>query len=158
MNSYNTVQIILKEASSLDVYGIRQCNKNCLPVYYPYGYYNQVIDSENNIVLLAKNNDTVIGYIIGELSSDYPDRFHIISFAVLKEYRKNKIGTNLMNKIIEVAKKRFINLNKISLYVMISNISAIKFYESLDFKKEKLLKNYYQSFNQDGLLYIKHLI
>jgi ribosomal protein S18 acetylase RimI-like enzyme len=61
-----------------------------------------------------------------------------------------------MNKIIEVAKKRFTNLNKISLYVMITNISAINFYESLNFKKEKLLKNYYQSFNQDGLLYIKY--
>lgn len=153
----NSINIVLKEATNDDVYGIRKCNMNCLPVYYPYGYYTSVIESNKYIVLVSKHDDNIVGYIIGEVSSEIPDRFHIISFSVQSKYRKNKIGTYLMNKIIELAQKRYFNINKISLYVMASNDIAIKFYLKVGFLKEKILKNYYESFNQDGYLLIKKL-
>ena len=157
MNSYNSINIIIKEAIHKDVYELRQCNKACLPVYYPYGYYNQIIDSNRHIIIVAKHNEEVIGYIIGEASSDVPDRFHIISFGVKKEFRKQNIGSYLMNKIIEISEKRFFNIKRISLYVMASNQIAIKFYEKHGFFKQQILKKYYESFNQDGYLYIKNI-
>jgi len=158
MNSCNnSINIYLKEAVSSDVYSLRQCNKDCLPVYYPYGYYNNVIDSNKYIVIVAKHDEEVVGYIIGEASYEVTDRFHIISFGVKNKYRKNKIGTNLIKKIFDLVPNRYYNINRISLYVMASNDVAINFYESVGFVKEKLLKNYYQSFNQDGYLYMKNL-
>jgi len=158
MNSCNnSINIYLKEATISDVYGLRQCNKECLPVYYPYGYYNNVIESNKFIVIVAKHEDKIIGYIIGEASYEIPDRFHIISFGVKNKYRKNKIGTHLINKIIDIVPKRYFNIKRISLYVMASNDVAIKFYESTGFIKDQILKNYYESFNQDGYLYMKHL-
>ena len=157
MNTYNTIQITLSEGKTSDVYELRKCNKDCLPVYYPYGFYNNVIDSNKNIVLLAKNKNNVIGYIIGELSDEIPERFHIISFGVKEQFRSKKIGTHLMKKIFELAPKRYFSVKKISLYVMANNNVAIKFYESIGFLKDKVMKNYYQSFNQDGYLYIKNI-
>ena len=156
MNKLNkSINIILKEPNYKDVYSLRKCNKDCLPVYYPYGYYNNLIDSNKHIIIVAKHEEEVIGYIIGEASYEIADRFHIISFAILEKYRKNKVGTVLMNKIVYLAQKRYFNIKKISLYVMSSNEIAIKFYEKHGFVKYKILKNYYESFNQDGFLYIK---
>lgn len=151
------IQIALLEANTDDAYLIRKCNKDCLPVYYPSGVYNQFIDSSNYIVIVAKHDNTVIGYIIGENNENSIDRFHIISFGVLKEYRKNKIGTHLMNKIIILASKRFRHIRQISLYVMVSNKTAISFYKSIGFNIVKIMKNYYESFNQDGYLLIKEI-
>lgn len=158
MNILNkSLNIILKEPKYNDVYSLRKCNKDCLPVYYPYGYYNNLIDSNKHIIIVAKHEEEVIGYIIGEASYEIADRFHIISFGILEKYRKNKLGTTLMNKITYLAQKRYFNIKKISLYVMSSNEIAIKFYEKNGFVKYKILKNYYESFNQDGCLYMKYL-
>lgn len=156
MESKN-IQIVIKEASIEDVYELRKCNKDCLPVYYPYGVYINFIESNKSIVLIAKYNNNIIGYIIGEINMEYSDRFHIISFGVCNKFRKNKIGTVLMNKIIEMVQKKYLNTTKISLYVMASNDIAINFYKSVGFKADKIMKNYYQSFNEDGYLYIKKL-
>ena len=114
----DTVQIALLEANSTDAYLIRKCNKECLPVYYPPGIYNQFIESNDAIVLIAKHDDQVVGYIIGENNNNSIDRFHIISFGILEKYRKNKIGTYLMNKIINLAVNRFRHIRQISLYVI----------------------------------------
>ena len=40
---------------------------------------------------------------------------------------------------------------------MLSNVIAIKFYKSVGFRVVKLMKNYYNSFNQDGYLLIKEI-
>ena len=151
------MQIILKEALKEESMLIRECNKKCLPVYYPLYIYRNYINSNKSIILIAKTEERVIGYIIGELSDEKPERFHIISFGVCQEYRKNKLGTILMNKIIKLAKLRYNKITKISLYVMKSNSIAIKFYKTIGFYEKLLLKNYYSSFNQDGYLYIKNL-
>jgi [ribosomal protein S18]-alanine N-acetyltransferase len=152
-----SIQIVIKEAKNEDVYELRKCNKACLPVYYPYGAYTNFIESNKSIVLIAKCDNNVIGYVIGEINMEYPDRFHIISFGVCSKFRKNKIGTVLMNKIIEMVQKKYFSTTKISLYVMASNDVAINFYKSIGFKADKLMKNYYQSFNEDGYLFIKKL-
>lgn len=156
MNSKNNKQIILRLANNDDIYELRRCNKLCLPVYYPYNIYENFINSSNSIVIVMAMNKKIIGYIIGEKSEEVLDRFHIISFAVCKEFRKNKIGTLLMNKIISLAIYKYKYVKKISLYVMKTNEIARSFYEKLGFENTKLMKNYY-SFNEDGYLYMKNI-
>ena len=67
-----------------------------------------------------------------------------MSIAVLKKYRNNGVGKNLINSI----KKK--NLPEISLYVLESNINAIAFYKNLNFKIIKKLDNYYESLNKSA--------
>ena len=47
-------------------------------------------------MLKATINNQIVGFIITEKKNDY---LHIMSIGVLKKFRKNYIGTNLINSI-----------------------------------------------------------
>jgi ribosomal protein S18 acetylase RimI-like enzyme len=60
---------------------------------------------------------------------------HINDIAVFPKYQGLGIGQQLVNFVIEEARKR--HFSYVSLYVWADNISAIRFYEKLGFKIEK---------------------
>ena len=81
------------------------------------------------------------------------DRCEIVDIYVLEEYRKNKIGTKLIEEIEKKCK-----LNKclnITLEVNENNRSAIEFYKQVGFKIETTRKHYYD--NNDAYLMKKDL-
>ena len=64
-------------------------------------------------------------------------RIHINEFIVGEKYRRLGLGTKLINKVIEYAKKKMIK--KIDLYVTANNINAVKFYKNKDFEIERYM-------------------
>ena len=79
---------------------------------------------------------------------DLIDRFELVYIEVKKEYQNQKIGSKLIENLIEIANKK--NINNITLEVRIDNDNAIKLYEKYDFKKVALRKKYYDGI--DGYL------
>ena len=67
---------------------------------------------------------------------------YIMTIGVLDEYRKMKIGTNLLNKIIDISLTDNLCLG-VYLDVVYYNHIAIKFYEKNNFKKVSTIRNYY---------------
>ena len=67
---------------------------------------------------------------------------YIMTIGVLDEYRKMKIGTNLLNKIIDIALTDNLCVG-VYLDVVYYNYIAIKFYEKNNFKKVSTIRNYY---------------
>lgn len=65
------------------------------------------------------------------------DTLDILNIIVKEEYRQNKIGTKMIEYIIENFH------NPILLEVRATNISAINFYKKLSFKEINIRKNYY---------------
>ncbi len=67
---------------------------------------------EDSICLIAKNEEDIVGYIMGAPADFYEyldegnDTLYIESLAVLPKYRRRGIGTELKKKFIEEAKKR----------------------------------------------------
>jgi len=152
----NNTSFYIREADINDIYEIRKCNKSSLIIYYPYNIYKLFINNSNKIVLVSHINENICGYIMGE-HKNKTNKFHIFSFAVYKKYRRNKIGTNLINKIIDLSLKRYDGIKNISLYVMLSNKEAISFYEKNGFTKNKLIKDYYSS-GSDAYVYTKNIL
>lgn len=151
----NENKIEITQAGIIDIRQLYKCNKKCLPISYNFDDYIDFILSNNKIVLLAKINYATTGYIIGQ---HYPkiNRLHIMSFAVYPQFRRQNIGTILMNKLITFSKKKFPKMNKISLYVMESNIIAQKFYLSMGFSINNEIQNYY-SLDENAIVFIKNI-
>jgi len=145
----------INKAMISDIDELIFCNKRNLPIYYKSEDYINFIKNDNFITLIARIDNKIIGYIIGEYSFQ-KNLFHILSFAVDQDFRRKNIGSILMNRIINYAKYKFINLNYSSLNVSEHNYKAIKFYETNGFKLIKIIKNYYSS-NDNGFYYLKKI-
>ena len=112
----------------------------------------QIEDSlkeENTIFLVEKQKD-VLGFLIAE---DLVDSINILLIATKKENQKKGIGSALLKELEKIAKQK--NIQKIWLEVKETNISAIKFYESQNFKLLTRRKKYYKT-GEDAIIYEKN--
>lgn len=89
--------------------------------------------------------EEVMGFL--EYSIIY-DRMEIDNILVYKEFRNKKIGTKLMEYIIQIAKNN--NLKNITLEVRKSNNIAISLYQKMGFKEIAIRKYYYG--DEDAIL------
>ena len=109
---------------------------NEIGVYSHYvGYY---IDEE------------VVGFLNYDLIYD---RSEIEYIYVNDEYRKNKIGTKLVEYLVKECKVN--NVDNITLEVRKSNNNAILFYKSLGFTEVSIREGYYNG--EDGILMLKEM-
>ena len=97
------------------------------------------LKNEFSYFVCAKSGEKVSGYagmyyICGE--------GYAFNIAVDENFRKMKIGTNLLKNLIDFSKSK--NLKFLSLEVRQSNIAAINLYEKLGFKNLGIRKNFYE--------------
>lgn len=100
--------------------------------------YEFLLDEFSDCIV-CRENDTIVGFIT---YSVIYERAEIIDIYVDDKYRRNKIGSILLEEVIR--KIRNNNCENVTLEVNIENKNAIKFYESFGFKKEHIRKNYYK--------------
>jgi len=81
----------------------------------------------------------IVGYIIGEIKDGWG---HIITIAVVEEYRRRGIGSRLLKDFIEYAKSK--GVYDIYLEVSTKRVDAIRFYEKHGFKKSGFIPDYYR--------------
>ena len=99
-------------------------------------------DSDNSIVLIALENEEIIAR--AELEGYYPARIHHrakFSISVKKEYWNQGIGTEILKRIIEQAKKMKISV--IELEVISDNVRAIHLYHKMGFTDIGIYKDYF---------------
>ncbi len=94
----------------------------------------------------------VKGTIAGCATVCWNDRFEIASLAVKKEYRNTGIGTAIIEKCVEIAKK--LGFNRI--WLETPENGPVEFYESNGFSIEKLVKNMYGN-GISGLKMVKQI-
>lgn len=81
-------------------------------------------------LLVAKENDKVIGFVGYGICGDDPFTGEIFSIYILKEYYDKKIGYALMCAALE----KLSDYRKICVWVLEGNRRAIKFYEKCGFQ------------------------
>ena len=99
-------------------------------------------DSENSIVLIALENEQIIAR--AELEGYYPARIRHrakFSISVRKDYWNQGIGTEMLKRIIEQAKKMKIRV--IELEVISDNIRGIHLYHKMGFADIGIYKDYF---------------
>jgi ribosomal-protein-alanine N-acetyltransferase len=96
---------------------------------------------------VAETQSGVLGYIS---ACPLPEAMDIYEIAIRPEARKQGIGRLLMNKIIDEAFSRKIDL--VMLEVAVTNLPAISLYEDFGFRVYGRRKHYYQDTGDDALL------
>lgn len=111
--------------------------------------YNNSISSG----FIAKNKkDKIVGFAF---LWEPPYEIHISNIVVKKNMRNNKIGSKILEKLIDISKQK--NKKELTLEVNINNNFAIKLYEKYNFEKVGIRKAYYNNID-DALIMTKKLI
>lgn len=97
-------------------------------------------------LLIALNFNKVIGVVGWFNQIDYAE---IIMIGVKEEYQNNHVGNMLMKACISM----LVELNVKTLFIEVrkTNNTAIKLYESLGFKENRIRENYYQYPIEDAI-------
>lgn len=93
--------------------------------------------SSNEKILVYEEDGKILGFIDYITLYENTDILYIV---VNQNYRKKGIGTLLLNEMIKRE-----NCKHIMLEVKETNIDAIKFYETNNFKTIRIIKNYYEN-------------
>lgn len=93
-------------------------------------------------------DDKIVGYVGIWITYETAQ---ITTIGIAKERQGEGLSKLLMDKVIEETK----DCEAITLEVRVSNVKAIKLYESYGFKKEAIRKDYYLDNHEDAYLMMK---
>ncbi len=120
--------------------------ENAFPVFFSK---TKIIDDLNRNIFskyfIYQEKSNIIGFIN---YYDLYDRFEISYIEVKEEFRNKKIGSILLNHLIELGKEK--RINNITLEVNVNNKFALMLYEKYEFKKVAIRPRYYNG--EDGYL------
>jgi len=80
---------------------------------------------------------------------------HVISIAVLQEYRRRGIGSALMSEALKIFEEKY-DVDSVYLEVRVSNQPAINMYEKFGFVKARRIRGYYRD-GEDAYVMVKRL-
>jgi [ribosomal protein S18]-alanine N-acetyltransferase len=133
-----------------DIPSVINVNAVTLPEHYSDYFYYEILKDFPHTFLIAEMDGKVAGYIMCrmEYGLSMTKRFglakkgHIISVAVMQEYRSKGIGTKLIQDAMEEIRKD--SGKECYLEVRITNTGAIELYKRLEFKTTSTLHGYYK--------------
>jgi len=143
-------RFLVREASESDLLTVMNINRICLPENYSYAFFHSILRAYPKAFLVAEVDNKVTGYImcrVERILSKF-ERFrvrkagHVISIAVLPEYRRKGIASTLLKKALNILKNEY-GCEEAFLEVRTSNNQAISLYEKLGFDKVDVAKRYY---------------
>jgi len=140
---------MLRPFQGADLDQVMHINFTCLPENYTPQFFLDLHNSFPNAFLVAAVEDKIAGYVMCRIEVGFPEtggigiikKGHIVSLAVLPEYRRMGVGEALTLKAIDAmsdygAKECFLE-------VRVSNLPAINLYEKLGLRTVKKCLGYY---------------
>lgn len=129
---------------------IAQLEKECFAEPWSEASLTEELTNADSHFLVAECGE-VSGYIgVQEICGEA----YITNVAVFDNHRKKGIGRALLRAAANGAKSR--GCEFITLEVRVSNTAAIALYESEDFERVGVRKNFYASPTEDGAIYTKY--
>lgn len=101
----------------------------------------------NCIGMVAEYEDRVVGFMIYEL---HKSRIHVLNFAVLPEYRRSGVGSQMLAKL--TAKLSTQRRSRIILEVRETNLPAQLFFRENGFRAVSVLHSYYSDTPEDAYI------
>ncbi|MEM0382633.1 MAG: ribosomal protein S18-alanine N-acetyltransferase [Nitrososphaerota archaeon] len=142
--------VIIRPVREEELLNIMAINRVCLPENYSYSFFYSTFKGNPESFLVAEVDSRIVGYVMCriEWGGSKIDTLrlrklgHIVSIAVLPEYRGRGIGKALMQEALNALKNVY-GCDEAYLEVRVTNTTAINLYYSLGFKVAKVAKNYY---------------
>ncbi len=115
-------------------------------------FIREIGDRERSWTVVSEEEGIIVCYAVAW----YVEReFHIANFAVRRECQRRGVGGRLIDLALDEARKSGCRLA--TLEVRVSNETAIRLYESRDFRAIAIRKGYYADNGEDAIIMIRDL-
>ena len=134
------MKINIRNANIFDGMALSRCSSDNLPISYGASDFANFILSRTHGVLVADGGGIrpwLLGYLV---YNKEPSKNHITSFAVYTNFRRQGVGSQLINRFLQLSRLEW---KKSSLYVHVDNVDAIQFYKKAGFQITCTVKQYY---------------
>ncbi len=141
---------VIRRCDPSDIIPVMEINLKTLPEHYSDYFYESLLAELPEAFLVAEIEKKLVGYIMCKIEYGFSNfkklgfvkKGHVVSVAVLPEYRKKGIGNALVEEAIAGVKLK--KSDELYLEVRCSNNDAIRLYEKLGFIIKQRLKAYYR--------------
>jgi len=139
----------LRRFTPADLESVININRVCLPENYASYFFLDTYNSLPETFIVAEAQARVVGYIMCRIEHGFSDvrklRFakkgHIISVAVMPEFRNMGIATSLVTEAMTALSA--MHVDECFLEVRMSNQAAINLYRKLGFEVTRTMPRYY---------------
>lgn len=148
--------MIIRKVKKEDFEQVYQIEQTCFKDPYPRKHLEyEFFENPINIILVAEVDEKIVGFI------DFMVTFNsatIVQIAVLPEYRKQKIATNLLNEMEKSFPKKLDDVvENVTLEVRKSNEAAINLYKKDGYEIIVEKKHYYPD-GEDAIYMVKRIL
>ena len=126
---------------------VAELEKLCFSMPWSDNAVTSELNNPLSLWVVAVDGDRVAGYVGSQAVVGEAD---MMNLAVYPEYRRNGIGRNLVNFLIEKLKQS--ENYCLTLEVRASNLGAIALYEQMGFLQVGRRPNYYKNPKEDALI------
>ena len=139
----------LRNFEPSDLEQVMQINRLCLPENYTSFFFLDLYQKYPLTFIVAEEKNKIAGYIMCRIEVGLPNlghlslirKGHVVSIAVLPQYRRKGIGQALMVQALKNMEKY--KAKECFLEVRVSNTPAINLYKKLGFTVVRTIHSYY---------------
>jgi len=140
----------IRRAEPSDLISVMEINLKTLPEHYSDYFYESLLAELPEAFIVAEIEGKHVGYIMCKTEYGFSNfkklgfvkKGHVVSIAVLDEYRRKGIGKALVEESVNGVKLR--KCDEFYLEVRCSNNEAVRLYEKLGFVIRQQLNAYYR--------------
>lgn len=132
--------VTIRDATQRDMQAVLGIEYKCFKDPYPLALLNRLRVMHPGGFLVAVADGKVVGYVIGVIR--WGTTGHILAIGIEPSYRRQQIGSTLMERIINRLRAR--GAKTIRLEVRKSNLEAQQFYLKLGFREMGEIPYYYE--------------
>jgi len=149
--------VIFRRAEPSDLIPVMEINLKTLPEHYSDYFYESLLAEIPEAFIIGEVNGRHVGYVMCKTEYGFSNfkklgfvkKGHVVSIAVLEEFRKKGIGRTLVEESIKGVKIK--KCDEFYLEVRCSNNEAVRLYEKLGFVIKQQLNAYYRD-GEDAFL------
>lgn len=131
---------------------IHRVEEKCFQSPWSENTIEALVKSDNSQCFGCFEEETLVGYIALEWVLDEGS---LTNLAVLPSYRRRGIAQELVEALLEEAKR--LKLGFVTLEVRVTNTPASNLYRKMGFEEVGVRKGYYSNPREDALLMTKYL-
>lgn len=141
---------VIRRCDPADLIPVMEINMKTLPEHYSDYFYESLLAEIPEAFIVAEIGGKHVGYIMCKTEYGFSNfkklgfvkKGHVVSIAVLDEYRKKGIGKALVEESVNGVKLK--KCDEFYLEVRCSNNDAVRLYEKLGFVIRQKLSAYYR--------------
>lgn len=151
-----TYDIVFETVCESNIECAKGLQKLLFPVHYPDSFYNDLLCDSTKMSYVFRHADCVIGICSVNVEVEY-SRSYLMTFGVVPEYRRRKIGTQCLLLLESFLMEKY-GIQRLYLHVLSSNVGAKLFYMKLGYCFLKVENDYYRNLPvKSALFFVKNI-